>query len=95
MITNGQFNPNVPIIGEPFRVEGAFLHVVLRCKCKPAGQEEILVVIGLPGQMRVQCATCKKVYILAAMGKQFGEFQWAIGHPREDAEQAAEASSAS
>lgn len=76
----------IPIIGEPFKIEGMALHVIIRCKCKPPGQEEILLVIGQPGSLRIQCPACRRVFVMANMrlspqGQL--EMYWASGIPGE------------
>jgi hypothetical protein len=56
--------PQIPIIGQPFKLEGWMVQIFLTCKCE-AGS--LVVIIGQPGTAAGRCAGCGKVYVLAGV----------------------------
>lgn len=70
----------IPIIGQPFTLEGWLVQLLVTCKCdapKP------VLIIGQPGSAAGQCPSCKKVYQLKGLGldpaTQQLQFQLAYG----------------
>lgn len=56
--------PEIPIVGQPFSLEGWFLQIILLCRCdtpKP------VLIVGQPGAALGQCGNCRRKYLLQAL----------------------------
>jgi hypothetical protein len=56
---------DVPIVGQPFVLEGWFLQLLLTCRCE---HPKPVLILGQPGAAAGQCASCHTVYTLISLG---------------------------
>lgn len=55
----------IPIVGLPFVLEAWFVQILITCKCE---SPKPVLIVGQPGSAAGQCPSCKKGYVLQAIG---------------------------